>query len=131
PKGYTISPQSRKKFWKPENGYNSTMVPDIVINKDKGNCIVLDTKWKNLYGKNPSPEDLRQLYVYKKYFKAIKVALIYPGEEFAINGGKYYQETDNLISDHECSVVTLAIEKNNNNSKIILDGFIKAYLKST
>jgi len=129
PKEYTISPQSRKKFWKPEKGYNSTMAPDIVINKDKENCIVLDTKWKNLNGKNPSPEDLRQLYVYKKYFKATKVALVYPGEHFAINGGKYYSETINDISDHECSVVTLAIEKNKKNSKIVLDEFIEDYLQ--
>jgi len=129
-KGYTITSQSRKKFWKPEKGYNSTMVPDIVINKDKENCIVLDTKWKNLYGKNPSPEDLRQLYVYKKFFKATKVALVYPGEQFAINGGKYYSETINNISDHECSVVILAIEKNEKNSKVVLDEFIKDFLQN-
>lgn len=128
--GYTISPQSRKKFWKPDNGYNSTMIPDIVINKGKENCIILDTKWKNLNGKNPSPEDLRQLYVYKKYFNAIKVALVYPGEQFAINGGKYYLESKSEIGEHECSVVTLTIEKNEKNSKVVLDEFIKDFLQN-
>jgi 5-methylcytosine-specific restriction enzyme subunit McrC len=128
PHGYTITSQSTKKFWKPDRGYNSTIVPDIVINKDKENCIVLDTKWKNLNGKNPSPEDLRQLYVYKKYFKAIKVALVYPGEQFAIQGGSYYKEWYNEISDETCSVVTLAIDKTSKNTRIVLDSFVEEYL---
>lgn len=128
---YTISPQSSKKFWKPNNGYNSTMIPDIVINKDQDNCIVLDTKWKNINGKNPSPEDLRQLYVYKKYFKAKKVALVYPGEQFSINGGRYYKSSNNELSVNECSAVTLAIDKHGKSSKIVLDKFIQYYLQKT
>lgn len=127
-KGFTITAQSRKKFWKPHIGYHSTMVPDIVINKDKPGCIVLDTKWKNLNGKNPSPEDLRQLYVYKKFYNATKVALVYPGEHYTITAGKYYEETHNTLSHHECAVITLPIDKKNPQSKIVLAQFMADYL---
>lgn len=39
----TISPQSKKSFWKPEIGATSTIRPDTVINPNQDNCIVLDT----------------------------------------------------------------------------------------
>ena len=77
----TIAAQNTKNFWKPSSGNRSKMKPDIVLNKGKEDCVVLDTKWKNLNGYNPSPDDLRQMFVYMKYYGAKKVALIYPGTE--------------------------------------------------
>ena len=107
----TITAQHTRNFWKPDSGSRSSMKPDIVINKDKDNCIVLDTKWKNLNGYNPSPEDLRQMYVYSKYYAATKVALIYPGHINNIRSGKYFQETTNDLSNAECSIITLEVTK--------------------
>ena len=46
--GNTITAQNTRNFWKPIVGNNSKIKPDIVINKDKDDCVVLDTKWKNL-----------------------------------------------------------------------------------
>lgn len=103
-----VSAQTTKYFWKPENGNRSKMIPDIVIHQDN-QCFVLDTKWKNLNGKNPSPEDLRQMYVYADYFEANKVSLIYPGEEFTISSGKYYDS--NQPGDRECSVMSLKVNR--------------------
>lgn len=106
----TVIAQHSRNFWKPESGSRSSMKPDIVINKDKANCIVLDTKWKNLNGYNPSPEDLRQMYVYKNYYKAQKVALIYPGMQTSFKSGKYFIEGTTLISESECSVISINVE---------------------
>ncbi|KAF5434846.1 5-methylcytosine-specific restriction enzyme subunit McrC, partial [Candidatus Methanophagaceae archaeon] len=84
----TISSQTSKYFWQSGKGRDSKIRPDIVI-KDKEGTTVLDTKWKNLGGKNPSPEDLRQIYVYHEYYNANKVALVYSGtKEF--NKGNFY-----------------------------------------
>jgi 5-methylcytosine-specific restriction enzyme subunit McrC len=103
-----IKAQTSKFFWKPENGRRTSMKPDIYIETDNGN-IVLDTKWKNLNGYNPSPDDLRQMYVYHEYFDAKKVALIYPGNPEYSKAGTYLKRTgehDNKI----CSVVLIKVE---------------------
>jgi 5-methylcytosine-specific restriction enzyme subunit McrC len=105
PTAATISAQASKHFWKPEQGYNSSIRPDIVI-KDLDSTYVIDTKWKNLGNQNPSPDDLRQLYVYHEYYEAKKVALAYPGN-FGINRGSYYSTRDRNLSEKECSIITI------------------------
>jgi 5-methylcytosine-specific restriction enzyme subunit McrC len=108
--GTTISAQASKYFWKPQSGYSSQIRPDIIINKDKQNCVVLDTKWKNLNGYNPSPDDLRQMYVYHEYFGAKRVALIYPGnnDRFEIKGS-FYPTVNYKEMDKECSVILMEV----------------------
>ncbi len=106
----TITAQTTKFFWKPESGNRSKMRPDIVINTDKVGCVVIDTKWKNLGGYNPSPEDLRQMYVYHEYYKAGRVAMVYPGLESAICRGSYLDPKTGLEIGKECSVISLAVE---------------------
>lgn len=111
---YKIISQWNKNFWKPANGANSGMRPDIVMqNLETSEIIVLDTKWKNLNGSNPSPEDLRQMYVYHRYFGAIKTALLYPGEYSIMNKGNYYStESENMFSQKECSVIQISVKEN-------------------
>lgn len=111
PKETTISAQNIKNFWKPISGYRSKIKPDIVLNKGKDNCIVLDTKWKNLNGHNPSPDDLRQMYVYMQFYTAQKVALIYPGINSDIKPGVYYQETSEELGSKECSLISIAVNQ--------------------
>lgn len=108
----SITAQSSMYFWKPEIGFKTSVRPDIVINKGQENCIILDTKWKNLNGKNPSPEDLRQMYVYHEYFKATRVALVYPGEKTQKTGGIFLEPVTTKETDMECNIITLAVEKN-------------------
>lgn len=106
----TITGQTSKFFWKPQRGYRVKMRPDIVVNKDRNDCVVLDTKWKNLNGYNPSPDDLRQMYVYHEYYGANKVALIYPGKETSNSNGNYLDPITRQETEKECSVISFIVE---------------------
>ena len=106
-----ITAQNVRNFWKPTKGYNSKIKPDIVIDKDKGSCVVLDTKWKNIAENNPSPQDLRQMFVYMKYYNAKRVALVYPGTTSRISSGTYFNHENNTIGDEECSVIKSVVEE--------------------
>lgn len=106
----TVKEQVKKYFWKPARGIRSHMKPDIVLTKNNQN-FVLDTKWKNLNGYNPSLEDLRQMYVYHQYFDAGKVALIYPGENPFIVGHYLDPKTQDK-TNIECSTIFLSANPN-------------------
>lgn len=106
----TVTAQTSKPFWKSEGGTRSKMRPDIVVNNDKADCVVLDTKWKNLNGFNPSPDDLRQMFVYHEYYGAKRVALVYPGVESLKSGGAYLDPKTSKEIDKECSVIFLSVE---------------------
>lgn len=108
--GITVSPQQPKSFWKPKAGNRVSMRPDIVLNKGQEDCAVLDTKWKNLGSNNPSPEDLRQMFVYHDYFNAKKVALVYPGQA-GTREGKYFERSGE-IGNKECSIIPLSLNRN-------------------
>jgi 5-methylcytosine-specific restriction enzyme subunit McrC len=106
---FVVSAQTSLNFWKPGKGQSSTIRPDIRIQYgvQQELSVVLDTKWKNLNGYNPTPEDLRQLYVYHEYFEAEKVALVYPGS-FTARKGHYYQKNQ-LPGNKECSVMGIPV----------------------
>lgn len=106
-KGLKVFTQKRKYFWNPAEGQRRTIRPDILIEANDTNY-VLDTKWKLLTENRPSVEDIRQMYAYHHYFKAEKVALVYPGE---INGisGKYVEIDQSKDSSMECSLIFLPV----------------------
>lgn len=125
----TITAQTSKYFWKPEYGFRSKIRPDIVVNKDKDNCLVLDTKWKNFYGLNPSPEDLRQMYVYHEYYNAKRVALVYPGNKTNDIKGTYLSTPTNDNIHKECSIILFSVpDKTIDNKSLVKtwQGEIKA-----
>jgi len=109
---YNLGAQTSKNFWQPQTGYISKMRPDIWIKLDSGEHVILDTKWKNLNGYNPSAEDLRQMYVYHEYFNAKKVALVYPGNPINNAHGKFYLTSGKKIGSKQCSVLSITPEKN-------------------
>jgi 5-methylcytosine-specific restriction enzyme subunit McrC len=104
-----IVAQTTKYFWKSKTGGTSKMRPDILIKRNGKPNIVLDTKWKNIKGANPSPEDLRQMYTYLNYYQAQKVALVYPGSTSSLSTGRYYETNSENLSDQDCSVICLPV----------------------
>lgn len=124
----TVTAQTSKYFWKPEYGSRSKIIPDIWIKKGEYSYI-LDTKWKNLNGYNPSPDDLRQMYVYHEYYNARKVALVYPGGTFLLKWGKYIDKTLNLETEKECSVITLDVRPVIKDWQVYIMGKINKWMK--
>lgn len=64
--------QVPRYFWE-----NRRVKPDIVV-EYKDETIVLDTKWKVLRRLRPDDADLKQMYVYHRYFGASRTILLYP-----------------------------------------------------
>lgn len=107
---HKVSGQISKAFWKSQ-GMSSSMRPDIVLEDRLSNeVIVLDTKWKNLNGYSPSPDHLRQMYVYNEYFSARRVALVYPGDGFTLDG-KFYHKTQKELDDKHCHIIQIPSDK--------------------
>jgi 5-methylcytosine-specific restriction enzyme subunit McrC len=100
-KDYTVRAQASKPFWGSVN-----MKPDILIEKSNGEKIVLDTKWKNIGDKNPSPEDLRQMYAYSKFHCNAVTALVYPSDE----KNDYKPQNFREENGKECGVMKLKVE---------------------
>lgn len=107
-----VKPQTSKHFWKPTNGRRTSMKPDIYIETQDARKIVLDTKWKNLNGYNPSPDDLRQMYVYHEFYEAEKVALVYPGDNAKSKKGNYFDRYGIHDETKQCSIVLLDVKNN-------------------
>lgn len=105
---YKVSGQVTKRFWKAES-LSSTMRPDIVI-YSKDSAVVIDTKWKNLNGKSPSSDDLRQMFVYHEYYEANKVVLLYPGEGDILKG-QYYLKDQSGFDEKHCHILQIPADK--------------------
>ena len=59
------------------------MRPDIVITRNDGTTVILDTKWKSLVDKPQinygiSQSDMYQMYAYSKKYGTSEVWLLYP-----------------------------------------------------
>ncbi|MCM4171860.1 restriction endonuclease [Arenibacter sp. TNZ] len=127
----TIAAQNIKNFWKPTSGYHSKIKPDLVLNKGTEDCVVLDTKWKNLNGYNPSPDDLRQMFVYMKYYGAKKVALVYPGSENHNKSGLFFDHStadSKKLSKEECSVISIGVEKDIKLWQKVINDFVGEWM---
>lgn len=73
---YEVSFQNSQKFWE-----GKTIRPDLVVIKTVGDIsetFVIDTKWKIIDYRDPSDDDLKQMYAYNIYWDAGKSMLLYP-----------------------------------------------------
>lgn len=110
-----VSGQAKKKFWE-----KRTVRPDIVI-KYNGVTSIIDTKWKRVINSRASIEDLRQMYVYNKYWGAKKSMLLYPKsglDKNNITGSYYKDKTNEKDENNSCEIGYLDVLENgqlNNN----------------
>lgn len=108
---FSVSEKVSKPFWTPEGERASTIIPDIVLkNKVTADCTVLDTKWKNLNGKNPSPDDLKQMFAYSEYYNAKQVALIYPSAK-DIDSTLYGEFNKSASQKQICGIISISTLK--------------------
>lgn len=107
--GMQVTGQAKKKFWE-----NRTVRPDIVIDY-KGVTSIIDTKWKRVYNDRVSIEDLRQMYVYNKYWGGKKSMLLYPAgdsEKSNLKGSYYTDITNEKDVLNSCEIGYLDIVDN-------------------
>jgi 5-methylcytosine-specific restriction enzyme subunit McrC len=99
--GLKVIGQSSKRFW-----HNVSIRPDIVIQKDN-ETFVIDTKWKNIQSNKPSTHDLRQMFVYNRYWDSYKALLLYPALNTTTPTFKPFEGGEN----HHCGIGRLNILK--------------------
>lgn len=82
PAGWQVSSQEKKKYLF-DNSKSFALKPDIVMKRD-GRIVILDTKWKELDGKENgsnygiSQADMYQMYAYSKKYGTSEIWLLYP-----------------------------------------------------
>ncbi len=110
PVDYQIKGQVKKAFWESELNAKVGMIPDIIIQRG-AETYVLDTKWKVLKGSRPSDDDLKQMYVYTKYFDSNFTALVYPlDSDFSSSGFFCHEKGESQV--YPCSIIKLKIPQN-------------------
>ena len=81
---YSVSTQDTGRYLLKEDNRNIfSLRPDIVIEDENGNTIIMDTKWKRLYNSPQenygiSQGDMYQMYAYSKKYNANEVWVLYP-----------------------------------------------------
>ena len=107
PDGVSVYGQDSKTFWK-----NISIRPDIVIENDKKETFIIDTKWKNIDYSEPSTHDLRQMYVYNDYWDSKKAMLLYPSNKTnEINDDNFisFEKTPQKNNNHKCCLGKISI----------------------
>jgi len=98
-----VKKQQSRYFWKPDGRKRRSIKPDICISAGN-NTYVLDTKWKIIRNK-PAIEDIRQMYAYNHYFRAQKVALVFPGSYDDSPGDFIDVDNQNKLSGYKCGLM--------------------------
>ena len=105
-----ISRQRSIPFWQ-----RRSIRPDIIMELN-GDKIVLDTKWKVLQASSPAMEDLKQMYIYCRYFKANKGILLFPSANPKIDQPKATPFLD-TESEINCQVQFINVMNQNGQLK--------------
>jgi len=101
--------QRSKVFWRSGSGSIKTVRPDILVERDDGIRVVLDTKWKVLSAPVPSDGDLKQIFVYDTLWKSERGFLVYPktGTSVLALGRYCVPDSDRELS---CGLATTEVD---------------------
>lgn len=101
--------QDSAAFWKDRGtNYSRYIKPDIVI-KNGEKTFIIDTKWKRPSNQNASIEDIRQMYVYNRFWDSKKSMLLYPGNAPSSKEGIYHDKINS--DDHFCHLAFVSVVK--------------------
>ncbi|MEM9820915.1 MAG: restriction endonuclease, partial [Bacteroidota bacterium] len=104
PEGLTVQRQQQTNFWN-----RRQIRPDLLV-EYQGKRFVLDTKWKLLKKAQPSMEDLKQMYVYCRFFNATQSVLLYPHVATLQNCPPTpYQSVEASAETYYCAVLFLRV----------------------
>lgn len=120
-----VHAQTKKTFWIPDSGHPVKQKPDIVIEFDNGENIILDTKWK-LVNSRPSEDDLRQMYTYNQLFDSRRSYLVYPGDNQSISGQFFSREYNG-----ECGLAFVPFLEDGKLSSVGIERFMHFLLNNT
>ncbi len=99
-----VKKQQSRYFWKSAGEKIRSIRPDINI--IVGNrSYVLDTKWKLIRKEKVAIEDIRQMYAYNHYFRANKVALVFPGVLNDAAGDFIDIDKQDKVSGYQCGLL--------------------------
>ena len=121
PREWSIATHRKKTFWSTVSATsNKVIIPDIVINtsvSDPQRNIIIDTKWKIPDSNIPADDDLKQMYVYNRYWQSQTALLVYPSPSFSVeplyNAGVFAKEGDNSLLN-SCGVVKISVLADDN-----------------
>lgn len=124
--GWEVSTQD-KGYYLFDSPRQFALRPDIVITREDGSIIILDTKWKRLVDKprinyGISQADMYQMYAYSKKYNTPEIWLLYPVNSEMHNHQDISFDSDDGVNVRLFFVDVAKIENSMQSLKMLLEG---------
>ena len=124
--GWEVSTQD-KGYYLFDSPRQFALRPDIVITREDGSIIILDTKWKSLVDKprinyGISQADMYQMYAYSKKYNTPEIWLLYPVNSEMRNHQDISFDSDDGVNVRLFFVDVAKIENSIQSLKMLLEG---------
>ena len=124
--GWEVSTQD-KGYYLFDSPRQFALRPDIVITREDGSIIILDTKWKSLVDKprinyGISQADMYQMYAYSKKYNTPEIWLLYPVNSEMHNHQDISFDSDDGVNVRLFFVDVAKIENSMQSLKMLLEG---------
>lgn len=115
---WTIQTQDKGYYLFDDPSNKFALKPDIVITRDDGTKIILDTKWKRLYNSERenygiSQADMYQMYAYAKKYNTPDIWLLYPVNEDMANHAQITFQSNDEIDKVVVKLFFIDVDKDN------------------